>query len=97
MIVRRRFIQSIACGLGAIEAVEAAAAQSKTVKYRIEGFTCVTCAVGLDTLLRDKKGILSSKSSYPERTAVIQFNPGLVSEKQIQGYIQELGFTAHTS
>ena len=96
MIVRRRFIQSIACGLGAVEAAQAAA-HSKTVKYRIEGFTCVTCAVGLDTLLRDKKGILSSKSSYPERTSVIQYNPDLVNENQIKGYVQELGFTAHTS
>lgn len=94
MIVRRRFIQSIACGLGAVEA--ASAAQSKTVKYRIEGFTCVTCAVGLDTLLRDKRGILSSKSSYPERTSVIEYNPDIVNENQIKGYVQELGFSAHT-
>jgi Cu+-exporting ATPase len=92
MIVRRRFIQGIACGLGAAEA--AIGAKTKTVTYRIEGFTCVTCAVGLDTLLKDQKGIVGSKSSYPDRTAVIEYNPDLIGEVQIKGFIQELGFTA---
>ncbi|HUB80945.1 MAG TPA: heavy-metal-associated domain-containing protein [Bryobacteraceae bacterium] len=93
MIVRRRFIQGIACGLGAAEAVTGAA-KTKTVTYRIEGFTCVTCAVGLDTLLKDQKGIVRSKSSWPDRTATIEYNPELVHEEQIKGFIQELGFRA---
>ena len=97
MMVRRRFIQGIACGLGTADAVAstaASAAKIKTVKYRIEGFTCVTCAVGLDALLKDRKGIVRSKSSYPERTAEIDYNPDLVNEEQIKSFIQELGFTA---
>ena len=92
-MVRRQFIQGIACGLGAAEAV-VSAVKTATVTYRIEGFTCVTCAVGLDTLLKDQKGIVRSKSSYPDRTAVIEYNPDLVNEQQIKGFIQELGFTA---
>jgi copper chaperone CopZ len=96
-MVRRKFIQGIACGLGAGEAAASAiasAAKTKTVKYRIEGFTCITCAVGLDALLKDEKGIVRSKSSYPERTAEIEYNPALVNEERIKSYIQELGFTA---
>jgi Cu+-exporting ATPase len=93
MMVRRRFIQGIACGLGAAEAA-AGAAKTKTVTYRIAGFTCITCAVGLDALLKDQKGIVRSKSSYPERTAVVEYNPELVNEEQIKAFIQELGFTA---
>lgn len=92
-MVRRQFIQGIACGLGAAEAA-AGAVKTRTVTYRIEGFTCVTCAVGLDTLLKDQKGIVRSKSSYPDRTAVIEYNPDLVNEEQIKGFIQELGFHA---
>ena len=92
-MVRRQFIQGIACGLSAAE-VAASTAKTKTVKYRIEGFTCITCAVGLDTLLKDQKGIVRSKSSYPERTAEIEYNPDLVNEEHIKSFIQELGFTA---
>ena len=93
MIVRRKFIQGVACGLGAAGAA-ASAAKTKTVTYRIEGFTCVTCAVGLDTMLKDQKGIVRSKSSYPDRTAVVEYNPDLIDEQQIKAFIQELGFTA---
>ena len=92
MIVRRKFIQGIACGLGAAGA--AAAAKTRTVKYRIEGFTCVTCAVGLDTLLKEQKGIVRSQSSYPERTSVIEYRPDQIGEPQIKGFIEELGFHA---
>jgi len=93
-MIRRQFIQGIACGLGA-GANALNAAKTRTVTYRIRGFTCVTCAVGLDALLKDQKGIVSSKSSYPDRTAVIEYNPGLIDEEQINSFIQELGFTAN--
>jgi len=72
----------------------AAGVATRTVKYNIEGFTCVTCAVGLDSLLADRKGIVKSKSSYPDRTCMIEYNTELVTETEIKGYIQELGFKA---
>jgi len=50
--------------------------------------------VGLDALLKDQKGIVRSKSSYPERSAVVEYNPDVVNEEQIKAFIQELGFTA---
>jgi Cu+-exporting ATPase len=92
-MIRREFIQGIAGGLGAAAAATSGV-KTKTVTYRIEGFTCVTCAVGLDALLKDQKGIMRSKSSYLERTAVIEYNPDLINEQQIQAFIQELGFSA---
>ena len=70
------------------------AVKTKTVTYRIDGFTCVTCAVGLDTLLKDQRGIVQSKSSYPDRAAVIEYRPDLINEEQIKAFIQELGFRA---
>lgn len=91
-MIRRKFIQGIAGGIGAVGV--AAAATTRTVTWRIEGFTCVTCAVGLDTLLQQQKGIVRSRSNYPERTAVIEYDPKLTSETQIKAFIQELGFTA---
>lgn len=92
-MIRRKFIQGIACGLGAAEAA-IGAAKTKTVTYRIEGFSCVTCAVGLDALLKDQKGIVRSKSSYPDRTALIEYYPDLIDEEQIKSFIRELGFSA---
>ena len=83
---RRKFIQLAAAG-------PAIARAAKTVTYQIQGFTCITCAVGLDAMLRDQTGIVRSKSSYPDRSATIEFNPDLITEREIRAFIQELGFT----
>jgi Cu+-exporting ATPase len=94
MMVRRRFLQGIAAGLGAADAACVAVAKTKTVTYRIEGFTCITCAVGLDSLLKEQKGIVRSQSSYPERKSTVEYLPGQIGEPEIKAFIQELGFTA---
>ncbi len=56
---RRRFLQLVTMasvgGLAPLEAVSAAA--TRTVTYHVKGFTCITCATGLDTLLSQQKGI----------------------------------------
>jgi copper chaperone CopZ len=91
---RRSFIQRITCGVAA--SGYAADRGNKTVTYRIEGFSCVTCAVGLDAMLREHKGIVRSNSSYPAGTTVIEFNPDLVTETQIKAFIEETGFIARS-
>lgn len=91
-MLRRKFIQGITSTLSVVPAV---AGGAKTVTWHIEGFSCITCAVGLDTMLREQKGVVRSKSSYEHRTAMIEFLPEVVTEKQIRGFIEELGFNAH--
>ena len=93
MMMRRKFIQGIAFGVGA---AEAATSTRKSVIYKIDGFSCVTCAVGLDAMLKDQKGVIGCKSNYPDRTSVIEYNPDLINEQQIKAFIQELGFTARS-
>ncbi len=91
---RRRFIQSITfAGAGSLAGAGVAEAKgNKTVIYQIKGFTCVTCAVGLETLLRRKKGIARAEASYPNATVVIEFDPDLVSDQSMRELISEMGF-----
>jgi copper chaperone CopZ len=93
-MVRRRFIQSMTwAGLAAPAAVRTAqATEHRTVTYRIEGFTCIACAVGLETMLRQQKGIVRATASYPKANVQIEFNPAEISDKSIRGYIAEMGF-----
>jgi copper chaperone CopZ len=94
---RRNFIQHItlaSAGVGMASAEKVQAGENKTVTYSVTGFSCVTCAVGLDTMLRRQTGVIESKSSYPDATAAIKFNPNLVTEKSLKEFIAELGFTA---
>jgi copper chaperone CopZ len=92
---RRQFLQIIplatAVGLAPLKAV--AQGRSEVVTYRVKGFSCVTCATGLDTMLSQQKGVASSKSTYPEGIVKIAFDPEEISKNQIAAFIAELGFT----
>ena len=65
-MIRRQFIQlaTLASVIG-LTAIGAVAAETRAITYHVKGFSCITCAVGLDTMLARHKGIVRSKSSYP--------------------------------
>jgi copper chaperone CopZ len=93
---RRNFLQGITLsatgGLGAIATGEAR--EQKSVTFKVTGFTCITCATGLEVILGREKGVSSVKASYPDATAVVTFDPKSIGEKSIQAVIAELGFRA---
>jgi copper chaperone len=95
-MLRRKFIRLMtvagAGGVAALGTLEAG--DTRTVTYHIKGFTCITCAVGLETLLRQQKGVVWAKASYPDASATIRFQPASVTEDQLKAYIAEMGFTA---
>jgi Cu+-exporting ATPase len=81
-------------GVGGLAPLEGmAAGATKTVTYFVQGFSCITCATGLDTMLAKQKGIASSSSTYPEGVATIGFDPDQISEQKIKDFIASLGFS----
>jgi Cu+-exporting ATPase len=92
---RRRFLQlATMASVGGLAPLEGmAAGTSKTVTYMVKGFSCITCATGLDTMLSQQKGIVSSKSTYPEGKVTVGFDPKKTSEQAIVSFIASLGFT----
>ncbi|HEX4379469.1 MAG TPA: heavy-metal-associated domain-containing protein [Candidatus Acidoferrum sp.] len=98
-MLRRKFFKLMTIATtGALAPLEAIpAAPKKVVTYHVRGFSCSTCATGLDTLLLQQKGIASSSSTYPQANATIGFDPDQISEPQIKDFISTLGFTVeHT-
>ncbi len=92
---RRQFIQMVTlAGAGGLSSLRAVAAAAKTVTFRIHGFSCVTCAVGLDALLERQKGVVRAKSSYEDAQTIIVFHPDLVTEATLKAAIAEMGFHA---
>jgi copper chaperone CopZ len=94
-MLRRKFFQVVTMATtGALAPLAAIPdVPEKIVRYRVLGFSCVTCATGLDTMLKQEKGILSSSSTYPEGIATIGFEPEQITEKQIKEFIAGLGFS----
>lgn len=93
---RRDFIQRIAVGgaAGIAAAGAAPATDAAVVTYKITGFSCVTCAVGLEVMLRQQKGVLRAKASYPDAKVVIAYDPQLITEALIVAFIADKGFKA---
>jgi copper chaperone CopZ len=91
---RRRFLQlATIASVGGLVPLEGNAAQAgKTVVYVVKGFSCITCATGLDTLLGQQKGIAWSRSTYPEGKVSVGFDPRQITEQTIVDFISELGF-----
>ena len=91
---RRRFLQLVTmASVGTLAPVEGkSAGASKIATYRVKGFSCITCATGLDTMLGQQNGIASSKSTYPEGKVTVGFDPHQISEQAILSFITDLGF-----
>ncbi len=94
-MIRRNFLRIIAAaGAGSVSIVGlAAAGEKRAVSYHVEGFTCNTCALGLDTMLTRLHGVMHSHSSYPDGAVNIDFHPHLVSEETLKQCIRDAGFT----
>jgi copper chaperone CopZ len=93
---RRHFVQLMTlAGVGSLTALEAKhAGETKSVTWQVKGFTCITCAVGLETMLRQQKGVHSASATYPESKVAIEYYPASVSEDALKAFISSLGFTA---
>lgn len=94
-MIRRRFIELITLGTGSLTAMAALdTSEKQTVTYHVSGYTCITCAVGLETLLKQEKGVSWVKASYPDENVVIKYDPKEVSEDSLKSYIASMGFKA---
>src|SRR6266496_4397369 len=77
---RRSFIGGIpGVGGAALKATVAAPRETACAKFLIEGFSCVTCATGLDVMLRQLRGVTRASANYPGKSVVIGFDGNLTS------------------
>ena len=68
-------------------------AETRCVSYKVKGFTCVTCATGLEVMLREQKGVARAQASYPEANVVVGFDEKLTSESALRDFIAGCGFS----
>lgn len=93
---RRNFIRNVAATVPAASLTLEAATSKETasVKFSVEGYTCITCAVGLETLLKLEKGVVRASASYPGKSAEVGYDSHLTSEKALVDFIGQCGFKA---
>ena len=97
MMHRRSFIRTLA-GTGAGVALlklgtpETRATENASVTWDVKGFSCVTCAVGLRTILEQHSGIVRVKAAYPSGKVEVGFNSDAITAADIKGLIEGAGF-----
>jgi len=86
--------------LGAAETPKAApqksahgAKETRFVSWQVKGFYCVTCAVGLETMLKGTKGVTRATAEWPSGHVTIGFDEREVGEKTLRDFIAKCGFT----
>lgn len=62
----------------------------KKETFGVNGMTCASCAVSLETWLKSKPGVVEASVNYPNQAVTIRFNPGEISEEQIDKAAKEI-------
>jgi Cu+-exporting ATPase len=90
---RRKFLCNVtAAGAGAGMTASAAPQEGAAVNWDVKGFTCITCAVGLEVMLKGLKGVARVKATYPDNKVSIGYDPQQVTEKTLREFIVKCGF-----
>ena len=67
--------------------------ETRSVTYQVNGFTCITCAVGLEVMLRGLNGVTRANASYPANNVVIGFDEHATNENALKEFIKLCGFS----
>jgi copper chaperone CopZ len=93
---RRKFLCRVtAAGTGAgiaANAAPAAAKETASVNWDVKGFTCVTCAVGLEVMMKGLKGVARVKATWPDNKVSIGYDAKQVTEATLKEFVKRCGF-----
>jgi sulfite exporter TauE/SafE/copper chaperone CopZ len=65
----------------------------KIKKIYIDGMTCVHCEHKIEATLFETPGIIETKVSYDDGTAIVAYDDGIISYEKILDIIKELDYT----
>lgn len=66
--------------------------QGQTLKFKISGMHCSSCAMNIDNSLEDIPGVISSKTNYAKGETQIIFQPGQSVDAPAKKAIEALGY-----
>ncbi len=62
--------------------------------FDIAGMRCGACAAGIELMLGKKKGVKNAKVSLNERTAIVEYDPAIVTASDIVKAVNDFGYIA---
>ncbi len=67
---------------------------AEKVSLNVQGMHCGSCAMAIEMVLKDKKGVSKIKVDYDKKKADVEFDPKQVNLNDIIGEIKKIGFNA---
>lgn len=67
---------------------------NQTLKFKITGMHCASCAMNIDGELEDSGKVVSASTNYAKAETVVEFDPAIISEAEIIETIKKVGYTA---
>lgn len=64
----------------------------KTTEFKISGMTCASCEVHVNHKVKKLNGIINSKVSYNNESAIIEFDSTKTNESEIENAINSTGY-----
>jgi anaerobic selenocysteine-containing dehydrogenase len=106
---RRNFLCKVTTAAGAVGAAGAVtpaaataspppdhapkARETRSVTWKVKGFTCITCSVGLEVMLRGLNGVARANATYPGNQVMIGYDARVINEKTLKEFITVCGFS----
>ena len=66
----------------------------KTVKkeFPVTGLSCASCAISVESMLKEQKGVTSASVNYANSSAQVEFEPAIVQSEDLKAIIQSIGY-----
>ncbi|MGB7925229.1 MAG: cation transporter [Pyrinomonadaceae bacterium] len=66
-------------------------------ELNIEGMSCDSCAANIKETLEDTAGVRQADVTFQRKTAIVEFDDGVVQQSTLVDKIQDLGYEATVS
>ena len=68
------------------------AEDTREMRLKAEGITCLSCAGDMENILRDTAGILEASVNFAEETVYVKYDPQVLDRKQVFFAVRKLGY-----
>ncbi|KAJ1959881.1 Cu(2+)-transporting P-type ATPase, partial [Dipsacomyces acuminosporus] len=84
----------VSSAIGKASASSSSSDIGTTSQFEVHGMTCTSCVASIERGLKRKTGIVAVSVSLLAQRATVQFDDHIVSDDDIVGWIEDLGFEA---
>lgn len=60
--------------------------------FYVIGMSCAGCAANIQQALSERKGVIEARVNFAASDVIVEYNPTLVSDKDLQKTVQEVGY-----